>query len=58
MLPILGPDPDQPRLIYACGHSKNGILLAPETAVMISRIVRGLPTERDFTQFSVSRFAR
>ncbi len=32
LLPILGPDPEYPALVYACGHSRNGILLAPATA--------------------------
>jgi glycine oxidase len=55
--PILGRDPDVPSLIYACGHSKNGILLAPETAVSVARLVQDLPPERDLSRFSVSRFA-
>jgi glycine oxidase len=57
LLPILGQDPDVPGLVYACGHSKNGILLAPETAAMISRIAQGFPPERDYSPFSVTRFA-
>jgi glycine/D-amino acid oxidase-like deaminating enzyme len=57
LLPILGRDPDVPALIYACGHSKNGILLAPETAVSVARLVQDLPSERDFSRFSVRRFA-
>jgi glycine oxidase ThiO len=31
MLPILGPDPEHPSLLYACGHSRNGVLMAPLT---------------------------
>ena len=38
MLPILGAEPTDERLIYACGHSKNGILLAPATAVAVAAI--------------------
>ncbi len=56
MLPILGPDPDVPELIYACGHSKNGILLAPETGLAIGRLARGLRTDADLIPFSVTRF--
>jgi glycine oxidase len=56
MLPILGLDPDQPSLIYACGHSKNGILLAPETAIVTARLAQGLPAGRDLSRYSVARF--
>src|SRR5262249_12480263 len=41
MLPIIGSDPAASRLIYACGHSKNGILLAPATASAVTSLVRG-----------------
>jgi glycine oxidase len=34
-LPILGPSAD-PRVIYAAGHFRNGILLAPLTAELIA----------------------
>lgn len=42
-LPILGFDPALPGLLHACGHYRNGILLAPVTA----RIVADLLGERD-----------
>ena len=38
LLPILGRDPEYPSLIYACGHSRNGILLAPATAEAVRSI--------------------
>jgi glycine oxidase len=56
MLPILGPDPDHPRLIYACGHSKNGILLAPATATCVAALATGSPPPLDLGPFSVMRF--
>jgi glycine/D-amino acid oxidase-like deaminating enzyme len=56
LLPILGQDPDLPGLIYACGHSKNGILLAPETALEAARLAQGLPAGQDLSMFSVKRF--
>jgi len=37
-LPILGPSPD-PRILYAAGHFRNGILLAPLTAQLIANFV-------------------
>ena len=56
MLPILGPDPDHPRLIYACGHSKNGILLAPATATCIAALATESAPPLDIDAFSVMRF--
>jgi len=56
MLPILGADPDHPRLIYACGHSKNGILLAPATAMCIAALATESAPPFDIGPFSVMRF--
>ena len=56
MLPILGIEPMDGRLIYACGHSKNGILLAPATAVAVSAIACGRPVPFDITPFRADRF--
>ena len=56
MLPILGPDPDAPRLLYACGHSKNGILLAPATAAAIAECASGNAETWNIAPFSVTRF--
>lgn len=57
MLPILGADPDQPRLIYACGHSKNGILLAPATAQSVVAITTG-SAPINLSPFAATRFER
>lgn len=58
LLPIIGPDPHHPRLLYACGHSRNGVLMAPLTGDCISAIVRGSPSLHDLRAFSIERFAR
>jgi glycine oxidase len=57
MLPILGRDPEFPRLLYACGHSKNGILLAPATAVALAAWILDTPTAFDRSPFHIDRFA-
>jgi glycine oxidase len=57
MLPIIGPDPDAPSLLYACGHSKNGILLAPMTARCIAARLLDLPSDVDASPFSIERFS-
>jgi glycine oxidase len=56
LLPILGPDPDHPALIYACGHSRNGILLAPITGAITAAIAAGDDPTWDLSPFSIGRF--
>jgi glycine oxidase ThiO len=58
LLPIIGRDPDVPSLLYACGHSRNGILMAPLTAECLSALVRGVPVSCDLQPFSIERFSR
>ncbi len=56
MLPILGPDPEHQSLIYACGHSRNGVLMAPLTGDLIADLVTGTPLSLDLSQFRPDRF--
>jgi glycine/D-amino acid oxidase-like deaminating enzyme len=56
MLPMIGPDPEQPSLIYACGHSRNGVLMAPLTGDIIADLVSGTPLSHDLSQFRPDRF--
>jgi glycine/D-amino acid oxidase-like deaminating enzyme len=57
MLPILGEDLESPSLIYACGHSRNGILLAPATALAVRAFVEhGNPVHPAIGRFSMARF--
>jgi glycine oxidase len=58
LLPILGPDPDHPELLYACGHSRNGILLAPITAAAIAALAGGDQPVLDLSPFHIGRFDR
>ncbi|HEX7976975.1 MAG TPA: FAD-dependent oxidoreductase [Gemmatimonadaceae bacterium] len=39
--PILGPDPESPALVYACGFSRNGILFAPWAAARLADLLVG-----------------
>ncbi|HZI41103.1 MAG TPA: FAD-dependent oxidoreductase [Gemmatimonadaceae bacterium] len=55
-LPVLGRDPDLPSVIYACGHAKNGILLAPITAECIAAEVAGSTAPMPIDAFRVQRF--
>lgn len=56
MLPLLGSDPDHPQIVYACGHSRNGILLAPLTGKTVSELVTDKPVTADLSQFRPDRF--
>jgi glycine oxidase ThiO len=54
-LPILGRDPDIPGLIYACGFSRNGILLAPWAANQLVSLIAG--GDSALAPFAATRFA-
>jgi len=56
MLPLIGSDPADPRVLYATGHSKNGILLAPATAAAIAALAAGRASNLDLSPFRVDRF--
>jgi glycine oxidase ThiO len=56
MLPLIGPDPELPSVIYACGHSRNGVLMAPLTGDIIADLVTGTPLSHDLSQFRPDRF--
>jgi len=56
-LPIIGPDPEFPAIIYACGHSRNGVLQAPLTAEVVGALASDLPSEFDLTPFTIARFS-
>ena len=56
MLPIIGPDPDHSSLLYACGHSRNGVLMAPLTGDLIADLVTESPLSHDLSQFRPDRF--
>lgn len=57
-LPVIGPDPAQPALVYACGHSRNGVLMAPLTGDVVADLVTGTSARLDLHAFSVARFGR
>ncbi|HZI67398.1 MAG TPA: glycine oxidase ThiO [Thermoanaerobaculia bacterium] len=54
-LPLLGESPVR-SLILAAGHFRNGILLAPLTALLVADVVTGAGS-RDLSAFSPARFA-
>ena len=56
-LPIIGRDPDSPSLIYACGHSRNGVLMAPLTADCVAALLVGETPPASLAAFGIERFA-
>jgi glycine oxidase len=56
LLPIIDRDPEFPQLIYACGHSRNGILMAPLTADCVAQLAVGERPAHDLSPFAITRF--
>ena len=56
LLPIVGADPNEPSIVYACGYSRNGVLLAPLVARCVADVVCGGMPEYDLAPFSPARF--
>lgn len=54
--PILGRDPDLPSLIYACGYSRNGVLVSPLAAECVAGLALGEEPAFDLSAFSAARF--
>ena len=57
--PLIGASPQEPNLIYATGHFRNGILLAPATAEIVASLLAGEAPriEPDLAPFRPGRFA-
>lgn len=56
LLPIVGRDPAHPGLVYACGHSRNGVLLAPLTGECVADLIAGDPPRADLGAYRPDRF--
>lgn len=54
-LPFLGASDETPGLIFATGHYRNGILLAPVTGKIVAQIATGEPTLVDLKAYSPMR---
>ena len=55
-LPVIGPSAAVPGLVYACGHFRNGILLAPLTAALVGDLLVDRRTDAALEVTSPSRF--
>lgn len=54
--PVLGVDPEQPGVIFASGHYRNGILLAPITGTLLADLIVEGRKDPALESFSPSRF--
>jgi glycine oxidase len=57
-LPIVGESRVLPGLIYATGHFRNGVLLAPLTAALVKGLVMGDPLDAALEVMTPSRIGR
>jgi glycine oxidase len=55
-LPIVGPSSRLPRVFYATGHYRNGVLLAPLTARVVADLVLNQPPGVDLESMRPARF--
>lgn len=56
-LPLLGLDARDPRIAYATGYSRNGILVAPLAAACVAALLAGQEPPASIAPFAVERFA-
>ena len=55
-LPIIDVDPTDGRIVYCCGHGKNGLLLAGLSAEIVVDLIAGNRQDPAFP-FRLDRFA-
>lgn len=55
-LPILGPDPGAPKLLYACGYSRNGILISPWAGERLAAHMAQSSQSAVVSPFGIERF--
>ena len=56
-LPVIGPAPADPRVLYAFGHGHLGLTLSATTANLVLALAQGRPSPIDLTPFRANRFA-
>lgn len=56
-LPVLGPAPDRPNILFAFGHHHVGMMGGPKTGAVIADLVSGGSGEIDVAPYRAERFA-
>ncbi len=57
-LPYVGPSAAVPGLVYACGHYRNGALLAPLTAALVAAVLDGARSDQALAVLAPARAGR
>ena len=57
LLPIIGPSPACPNLMYATAHYRSGVLLAPLTGTLVAEAIVGGVIDAGLRPFGPGRFA-
>jgi len=55
-LPVIGPHPNEPRIVFAFGHGHLGLTLSAVTARHVASLVAGRARERNLEPFGIERF--
>lgn len=55
-LPVIGPDPRDPRIVFAFGHGHLGLTLSAATARHAASLIAGRRRERNLEAFGIERF--
>jgi len=56
LMPVLGPSPSLPNVLYAGGHFRTGILLSSLTGEIVADLAKGRAPKIDLAPFSPARF--
>ena len=55
--PLIGVAESHPAVVFATGHYRNGVLLAPVTADAVAALLAGDPPPLDLERFAPGRFS-
>jgi D-amino-acid dehydrogenase len=57
-LPVIGPSPQSPQVIYAFGHGHLGLTQSATTGRLVADLVAGRLSAGDLAPFGIGRFAK
>lgn len=57
-LPVIGPSPRTPRVVYAFGHQHLGLTLGPVTGRLVAAVIGGRPLPIELAPYGIGRFSQ